>query len=411
MLLFYLCHGGGYFYGKYSLLFCNTAIKSETYYYYPKSITMKNLSRRSFLQKAGAGIGAAALTTLPSLPGFSKTKMRTEEGKKLNIALCGLGRYAGILAEGIQTAQYCRVAGIVTGTPAKAEDWKKRYTIPEANIYNYQNFDAIIKNKDIDLVYVVLPNSMHKEFTIRAAKAGKHVIVEKPMALTPEDCQEMIDACKKANVQLALGYRLHYEPYNLEIKRLGQEKVFGQVRLIEASLGYKSGDPSQWRLKKALAGGGPLMNLGVYCIQCSRYVMGEEPISVTAQYGPVTDKLLFSEVEESITWQLDFPSGAVATSSSNYNCNIDRFYASADDGFFELSPAISYGPFKGRTSNGELNFPVINQQGTQCDAIAKVLLANKKLPDHISGEEGMRDIKIIQAIYKAAKTGTKVLIN
>ncbi|MEI9808177.1 MAG: Gfo/Idh/MocA family oxidoreductase [Bacteroidota bacterium] len=179
----------------------------------------------------------------------------------------------------MQTHGYCN------RTPSKAKEWGKKYAIPQKNIYNYQNFDEIVNNKDIDLVYVVLPNSMHKEYTIRAAKAGKHVIVEKPMAITAGDCQEMIDACKKAGVQLAVGYRLHYEPYNLEIKRLGQEKVFGKVRLVEASLGYISGDPTEWRLKKALAGGGPLMNLGVYCVQCSRYVLGEEPLSVTAQFG------------------------------------------------------------------------------------------------------------------------------
>jgi len=371
---------------------------------------MKNISRRSFLRKAGVGIGA---TMAASHPLFARRVISNQsfyEGKKLNIALCGLGRYAGYLAEGIQTAQYCRVAGIVTGTPSKAIDWKQRYLIPDANVYNYDNFDAIAKNKNIDLVYIVLPNAMHKEFVIRAARAGKHVIVEKPMAITEQDCNEMIAACKAANVQLGLGYRLHYEPYNMEIKRLGQEKVFGQVRLIEVSLGYKSEDPSQWRLKKSLAGGGPLMNLGVYCVQCSRYVLGEEPISVTAQYGPVTDRKLFSEVEESITWQLTFPSGAVTTSSSTYNCNIDRFYASADEGFFELSPAISYGPFKGRTSNGDLNFPVINQQGTQCDEISKVILSGEQLPDHISGFEGMRDVRIMQAIYRSADTGKKIAL-
>ncbi len=369
---------------------------------------MKNLSRRTFLQNLGIGVGTTAVAA--SLPSFINMSKKNYDGKKLNIALCGLGRYAGYLALGLETSQYCRIAGIVTGTPAKAADWKRRYNIPQANIYNYQNFDEIANNKDIDLVYVVLPNSMHKEYTIRAAKAGKHVIVEKPMAITVKDCQEMIDACKKAGVQLAVGYRLHYEPYNMEIKRLGQEKVFGQVRLIEASLGYKSGDPTEWRLKKAMAGGGPLMNLGVYCVQCSRYVSGEEPVSVTAQFGPVTNKQLFSEVEESITWQLDFPSGLVAASSSSYNCGIDRFFASADEGFFELSPAISYGPFKGRTSKGELSFPVINQQTTQCDEIGKVLLANKQLPDHITGEEGMKDVRILQAIYKAAGNGNKVSI-
>lgn len=332
----------------------------------------------------------------------------SSDEKKLNIALCGLGRYASYVAEGLQEAKYCRLAGIITGTPSKAEDWKKRYNIPQKNIYNYQNFDSIVNNKDIDLVYVILPNAMHKEFTIRAAKAGKHVIVEKPMAITPQDCKEMIDVCNKAGVQLAMGYRLHYEPYNMELKRLGQEKVFGQVRLVEASLGYKSGTPGEWRLNKALAGGGPLMNLGVYCVQCSRYILGEEPISVTAQFGPVTNKQLFSEVEESITWQLVFPCGAVATSTSSYNCGVDRVFAGADNGFFELSPAISYGPFRGRTSEGELNFPVINQQATQCDEIAKVILANKKLPSHIAGEEGWKDMKVLDAIYKAAETRKRV---
>ncbi len=372
---------------------------------------MKNLSRRLFLQKLGMGAGATAVAAaLPSFLNTPKINAAAYDGKKINIALCGLGRYAGYLAEGLEIAQYCRLAGIVTGTPAKASEWKKKYNIPDKNIYNYQNFDELVNNKDIDLVYVVLPNAMHKEFTIRAAKAGKHVIVEKPMAITAADCREMIDACKKAAVQLAVGYRLHYEPYHMEIKRLGQEKVFGQVRLIEASLGYKSGDPSEWRLNKALAGGGPLINLGVYCVQSNRYVLGEEPISVTAQFGPVTNKKLFTQVEESITWQLVFPGGAICTSTSTYNCSVDRFFASAEDGFFELSPAISYGPFKGRTSKGEMNFATINQQATQCDEIAKVLLANKQLPSHISGEEGFKDMKILQAIYEAAGNGKKILL-
>ncbi len=368
---------------------------------------MKNLSRRSFLQNIGIGAGTAVVAT--SLPALLKPSGKPPyAGKKLNIALCGLGRYAGYLAEGIAIAQYCRVAGIVTGTPSKAVEWSKKYNIPQQNIYNYQNFDEIKNNKEIDVVYIVLPNSMHKEFAIRTAKAGKHVIVEKPMAITADDCKEMITACKQAGVQMAIGYRLHYEPYNMEMKRLGQEKVFGPVRLIEASLGYKTGDPTEWRLKKVLSGGGPLMNVGIYCVQASRYISGEEPVSVTAQFGPITNKELFAEVEASITWQLQFPGGALANCSSTYNCGIDRLFASADEGNFELSPAISYGPFKGKTSKGELNFPQINQQMTQCDEIAKILLNDKPLPAHITGEEGIKDVQIMQAIYEAAKTGTKI---
>lgn len=369
---------------------------------------MNHLSRRKFLQKAGVG---ASLFSLSNSTLSANNFIATFEAKKLNVALCGLGRYADAVAYGLQSSQYCRLNGLISGTPSKAAEWAKMYGVDQRNIYNYRNFDEILNNKDIDLVYVLLPNSMHKEYVIRAAKAGKHVIVEKPMALNAKDCEEMIRVCAAAGVQLAMGYRLHYEPTHLEIKRLGQEKVFGQVRYIEASLGYKTdapGDPNEWRMKKAMSGGGPLMNLGVYCIQSVRYVLGEEPIVVTAQFGPNTNEAYFSEVEASISWQLHFPSGAVCTSVSSYNFGIDRFYAAADNGFFELHPALSYGPFKGRTNKGELNFPVINQQTQQMDEIAKVLLANQPLPNHIAGEEGLKDMRIVDAIYKSARTGKKV---
>jgi predicted dehydrogenase len=370
---------------------------------------MKKVSRRSFLLNAGIGVGAtAAAIALPSFMAQAENKTKLYDGKKLNVALVGLGNYAGLLATGLEASEYCRLAGIVTGHPAKATTWKQQYNIPDKNIYNYENFDTIAKNDDIDVVYVVLPNAMHKEYTVRAAKAGKHVICEKPMATSVKDCEEMIKACKDAGVQLAIGYRLHYEPYNLEIKRLGQEKVFGQVRLIESSLGYRTDDPAEWRLHKALSGGGPLMNVGIYCIQSSRYVLGEEPVSVTAQFGPNTNPQLFKEVEASVMWQLEFPSGAVSNSSSTYNCIVDRFFASAENGQFELSPGISYGPFQGKTSNGELKFPDINQQAAQLDGMGKLLLENKPLPSHITGEEGIKDLRIMEAIYKAAGTGNKI---
>lgn len=383
---------------------------------------MKNISRRSFVNKFGLGVGATVvMTTLPSYITQSEKFEEPYTGKKLNIALCGLGIYANLLAKGIEVSEYCNLAGIVTGTPEKAEKWKKQYNIPEKNIYNYQNFDEIVNNKDIDLVYVVLPNSMHKDFVIRSAKAGKHVITEKPMAVSVAECEEMIKACNDNNVQLAVGYRLHYEPTHLELKRLGQEKVFGQVRFIEASFGYKTYDTlkkpfvdknshTEWRLNKKLSGGGPLMDLGIYCIQATRYVLGEEPIAVTAQFGTVNDKDRFSETEESISWQMEFPSGAIANCNTSCGYYADRFYATADEGNFELSPALSYGPFKGKTSEKELKFPVINQQQAQLDGICKLLLENKKLPNHIAGEEGLKDMKVISAIYKSAETGKKVLL-
>jgi predicted dehydrogenase len=380
---------------------------------------MRSVTRRSFIGKFSIGVGAAF--TAPSLQNTVKANAVNTIDNKLNIAICGLGNYGSFMASQMAESQYCKLAGIVTGHPSKAADWKKQYAIPDANIYNYQNFDSIVHNKDIDLVYVILPNAMHKEFTIRAAKAGKHVICEKPMATSSADCIEMIKTCNDAGVYLAIGYRLHYEPYHLELKRLGQEKEFGPVRFIEAGLGYKTydlsktddatfniNDPAEWRLKKAMGGGGPLMDLGIYALQSSRYVLGEEPFAVTAQFGPVHNKQRFAEVEESISWQLEFPGGAVANCVTSVGFDIDRFYASADDGSFELSPALSYGPFKGKTTNGEIHFPAINQQATQLDAIGKLILENKPLPAHITGEEGLKDITIIEAIYKAANTGHKI---
>jgi predicted dehydrogenase len=381
---------------------------------------MKNISRRSFVNKVSIGLGSAAvISTLPSFMVPQDEPLPPYKGKKLNVAICGLGNYAELIAEGLQSTQYCTLAGIVTGTPAKAQKWKTQYNIPDKNIYNYTNFDKILVNKDIDLVYITLPNGMHKEFTIRAAKAGKHVITEKPMAISPQDCREMIKACNDAKVQLAIGYRLHYEPTHLEIKRLGQDKIFGQVRYIEAGLGYKTYDttkpgegidPDDWRLNKKLSGGGPLMDLGIYCIQASRYTLGEEPVAVTAQFGPVNDTKRFTQTEESISWQMHFSSGAVANCITSVGYNIDRFYAAADEGSFELSPALSYGPFKGKTSKGELKFPVINQQQAQLDGICSLILADKPLPKHITGEEGLKDMLVIAAIYEAARTGKKVKV-
>ena len=384
---------------------------------------MSKITRRSFVNKFGAGVGSAAiLTTLPSFITAPTLQPPAYTGKKLNVAICGLGIYGELIAEKMQDCEYCTLTGIVTGTPAKAKQWQKQYGILPKNVYNYNNFDDIINNKDIDVVYVILPNGLHKEFVIRAAKAGKHVITEKPMANTAQECREMIKACADANVQLALGYRLHYDPTHLEIKRLGQDKVFGQVRYIDTALGYKTydttkpakhidfNDHGEWRQNKKLSGGGPLMDLGIYCIQASRYVLGEEPVAVTAQFGTVNDPVRFAQVEESISWRMEFPSGAVANCNTSCGYNIDRFYAAADEGSFELSPALSYGPYKGKTSEKELKLPFVNQQKAQLDGICSTILQGKPLLGHISGEEGLKDVTIIQAIYKAAETGKRVTL-
>lgn len=364
----------------------------------------KSTSRRKFLYDVSLITGGSFFIS-PFAQCQASPKKPTE--KKLGIALIGLGSYStGQLAPALQKTQHCYLAGIVTGTPAKEETWAEKYNIPSQNIYNYDNFDSIANNKDIDIMYVVLPVAMHKEFTIRGAKAGKHVICEKPMAVTAQDCREMISACKQANRMLSIGYRLHFEPYNMEMMRLGQQKIYGKVQTIDCANGFVyGGNPNAWRLKKALSGGGALMDMGIYAIQGARYVTGEEPIYVTAKEEK-TNPELFKEVDETIYFELTFPGGTIANGISSYNKNLSHLKAMAEKGWFELTSAYRYNGMAGATSNGPMNFdPNVVQQALQMDDFAQCVKNNKST--RVPGEEGLKDLKVIEAIYRSIQSGKK----
>lgn len=371
-------------------------------------------SRRNFLRILSAHTSLALLTmhgwscnNEPSEPEKEKAMNDQKAQKKLGIALVGLGNYAGgQLAPALQETRHCYLAGIVTGTPDKADEWKKKYNIPDQNVYSYETFDSIKDNPDIDIVYVVLPNALHAEYVIRAARARKHVICEKPMAITVEDCDKMIAACKEAGKMLSIGYRLHFEPYNMEMMRLGQEKVYGAIKSLKADNGMS--EVKGWRLDKQLAGGGPLMDVGIYCVQGCRYTTGLEPIAVSAQEGPKKDKEKFKSVEESLTWQLEFPGGIKAECMTSYSQDANLLHADAEKGWFELSPAYEYKGIKGKTSQGEMSLPEINQQAAQLDDFARAMLNNRPTP--VPGEMGRQDVKILQAIYKAMESGQRVEI-
>ena len=360
-------------------------------------------SRRDFLKTT-----ALAAASLPFIGGLSSCARAAEPGRKINFALAGLGSLSTYqIAPALQKTKFCKLAGIVTGTPAKADHWKAQYDIPDKNIYSYDTMEKLADNPDIDVVYVVTPNALHAEHTLKAAKAGKHVLCEKPMEVSVEKCQQMIDACKKAGRQLAIGYRLHFEPNNLECVRLAREKVFGDLKIIDAGFGFQIGDPNQWRLNRALAGGGPLMDVGIYALQAMRYLSGEEPVCVSG-ITTVTDPVKFKDVEESIVWEMKFPSGVLAHGSATYKVpGISSFKASAEDGWFELSPAYFYDGNRGWRSDGEqIRFPSIDQFAAEMDDFAQCILNNQ--PTKVPGEEGLRDVKIMMAIYEAAKTGKTV---
>jgi len=366
-------------------------------------------SRRKFLQT----ITASAIA-LPVLRQFEAEQEKghfekSYDGPVLRVAIMGLGSYGTRVADAMVSSTKAKLTGVISGTPSKIKDWQTKYGVPEKNCYNYENFDAIKNNPDIDAVYIITPNSLHKEQAIRVAKAGKHVICEKPMALNAQEGKEMVDACKKANVKLLVGYRMHFEGKTLEIIRQRNEGEFGKVLFFQGLSGFRIGNPDQWRVKKELAGGGAMMDIGIYSVNGARYMIGEDPIWVTAQETK-NDTVKFKEgVDETIQFQFGFPGGAVASCLSTYSMNnLDRFFLNGEKGFAEMQPSTGYGPIKGRTSKGELTQPHITHQTVQMDEMAGIILEGKKPVVPVDGEEGLKDLKIIDAIYLAVKTGKKV---
>lgn len=358
-------------------------------------------SRRKFIGDLAAVSAAGIL--VPSVAFCS-----TPQKRRIGFALAGLGDYSTkILAPALTEASNCFLAGIVTGTPAKADEWMKKYELKKQNVYNYEDFDQIHNNTEIDVVYIVLPNSMHAEYTIRALEAGKHVICEKPMAMSASEARKMIAAARKANRKLSIGYRMHYDPHFIEAKRLGQNEILGPVNYMECALGYFSTPPADsWKLKKSM-GGGPLYNLAVYPIQSARHTKGELPAYITAQ-ATTKRKDIFKEVNEIFAWQLEFSDGTLCSSYSGSAGMIDRLFAACTNGFIELNPATQYRGVAGRSSNGPFQFETVFQQKLQVEDFARCIINDKE--SIVSGEEGLKDMLIIDAIHDAVSNGRKVAV-
>ena len=363
----------------------------------------KSISRREFAKLSALGIGA---TQLP-LFSMGKSLMGSQE-KKLGVALVGLGNYSkGKLAPAFEHTNFCHLAGIVTGTPAKEKEWMDKYGIPRKNVYNYENFDSIADNPDIDIVYVVLPNSMHGDFVIRAAQAGKHVICEKPFDITVKKAAAAVEACEKAGVLLQIGYRCQYDPYHLELMRIGREKVLGDIKLIRASHSFYGVHGSNWRFTdKSLAGGGALMDVGVYAIQGARYATGMEPVAVSATaLNTFSDKM--DGMEETILFTLKFPGDISAQLFGSYVARKEFIAIDAEEGQYGLEPAFGYAPVKGYVKDKPMDFPYGNQQARQMDAFARNILDGT--PVVANGEDGLQDMRIIEAIYKSAQKNGKMV--
>jgi predicted dehydrogenase len=322
---------------------------------------------------------------------------------RLGVALVGLGGYSTQeLGPALRQTKSCYLAGIVTGTPKKAEDWARRYQLPDSNVYNYQDFDNIATNTDIDIVYVVLPNALHAEFVLRAAAAGKHVICEKPMALTVRECDQVIAACRDAGVKLSVGYRLHFDPFNQEMMRLATSAQFGKIKTISASHGLN--EAQGWRLDRQLAGGGPLMDVGIYCVNAGRYLTGMEPDMVEARESGINRQA--GEIESSLDWKMVYPNGVTANCACSYTAYGNLLRVDAERGWFELSPAFSYRDLKGKTADGPMHVQPANQQAAQMDDFALAIIGGRNSP--VPGELGRADLRIIEGIYESWQTARPI---
>jgi glucose-fructose oxidoreductase len=373
-----------------------------------------DLSRRRFLQTAGGALMAAPLASAaaPAAAQVPNLKLPELPGKKLGWALVGLGSLSiNQIMPAFAKCTHSKLVGFVSGRPDKARHMAQLYGVDPKNIYSYDNYDSIANNPDIDIIYVVLPNSMHPEYTVRALKAGKHVLCEKPMANTPQECEQMIAAGKAANRKLMIGYRVRYEPYNqLMIKMARDTSEMGPTGIILADAGFNIGDPAQWRLRKAMAGGGSLMDIGIYSLNAARYLSGEEPVEVNAMSYTTPNDPRFTEVEENINFQLKFPSGILANCTSSYGVNLGRFRVFKPRGSFEVDPASSYTGLRMRIFRGgsieERILPQRDHFQLEMDHLSQSVM-NSSEP-LTPGEEGLKDLKVMMAIYEAARTGKTV---
>ena len=355
---------------------------------------MNRIDRRDFTKLSFL---AAAATALP---------LRAQTQQPVRFAAVGLGDISDIFMRACAQSTKCKVTALVTGHAAqKAPKYEQLYGISPKSVYNYENFDEIAHNPNIDAVYIGLPNSMHAEYTIRAAKAGKHVLCEKPMAISSAECQQMIDACRKANVKLMIAYRIHYEPMWQQIRELARNGAIGEIQGFQG--GFYGQKHDGWRLDRKLAGGGSLFDLGIYPLNAIRWITGEEPASFTAQVATKLPGPRFASVEESIEFTMKFSSGTLASSGSSYG-ESGGAYLSIDGtkGKLWVEPAFYYQGlrFRGVTTDGPIEqvspAKEPDQFTAEADHFADCIRSNRE--PATAGEEGLKDMRAMEAIYRSA---------
>lgn len=379
-------------------------------------------NRREFITHLGRGLAAAAVA--PQLARLvsaaeppNESKPTTAAGgdawpdeERIGFALVGLGSLSvQQLIPAFRACKRAKLTALVSGDAAKAQKLASEHGVKPEAVYDYKNFDRIAEQKDVQVVYIVLPNSMHLEFTARAAKAGKHVLCEKPMEVSVAKSQAMIEACTKAKVKLMIGYRVQYEPMNRRMQQLVREKTFGSVQYLGATNAMRVTQPG-WRLNKQLSGSGAVGDLGIYCINTARFLLGEEPVEVFAESFRPKDDPLFAEIDATTTWQMRFPSGVLMNGMCSFRTQKTQGYRiMATDGAFGMNPAFSYqglSMFAEPENPALVELPASDQFANELDHMADCVRNNKQ--PYTPGEEGLQDMRVIEAIAESVRTGRSV---
>jgi predicted dehydrogenase len=326
--------------------------------------------------------------------------------KRIGYAVVGLGSIAETaVLPAFRNSKNSKLVALVSHDKGRAQHLGAKYGVKHC--YSYENYDQCLSQRDVDAVFVTSVNGAHAEQTIRAAVAGKHVLCEKPMATSVEDCRRMVAACRANRVRLMIAYRKYFEPGSVALKKLVTSGKLGRLRHIFSSYTeiVDAGKAKTWQLNQKLAGGGSLMDIGIYCVNTMRWVAGSAPVDATARRW-TDDPKRFSDVEDSIAFRLTHPDGLVCQGTSSYSSMAASFLqVHGDQGWAALNPAFAFeeerrlfGKIRGRWF--ERKFKVIDEFALELNAFTESIhLGRDPEPD---GMEGLRDLATIEAIYRSA---------
>ena len=329
----------------------------------------------------------------------------SSKSTKTRYAVVGLGYIAQIaVLPAFAKAQNSELTALVSDDNVKLQKLSKKYKVPYT--YSYEGFDECLRSGQIDAVYIALPNSMHRDYTVRACQAGIHVLCEKPLAVTEAECKEMISAASDNGVKLMTAYRLHFEQANMKAVEIVQAGKLGEVRAFNSvfTMQVKEGDI---RLQKDL-GGGTLYDIGIYCINAARYLFKDEPIEVFG-FSANNGEKRFKEVDEMFSAVLRFPDERLASFTTSFGASdISAYQIVGTEGNLTVDPAYEFAAalkhyltIKGKTR--ERVFPKRDQFAPELIYFSDCVI-NDKQPEP-SGEEGLADVRIIEALYRSAASG------